>query len=137
MTYSIDWPPMFRSRICNPDDPLYIGKQRAYSVTSDANQFHFNTPNSIRQEKLYRSHNAPKDDEGFSFTRQKCRARRVWLLLKADGPAELAVLATLLHIPQSQLARQLQHTVTAGVIEVTRGANPVYSVGPVVPRGEA
>ena len=139
MTYSINWPHGFRSRTSDPRDPCYIGKARPYAVTSEANQFHFNTANSKRTEAQYRSHRkkiVTDDDDGYKFRSRTCRPRRIWLMLRDDGPASLHLLATMLRIPQSTLARLLEPAVSAGILEVSRAKPPVYSVGPVHPKGE-
>lgn len=139
--YSLpNWPPSFRSRTGNPADPCFIGNARAYASATEANQFHFNTPNSKRTEAQYRSHHKRKpvvEGEGYTFRGKNCRPRRIWLLLRDDGPADLHVLAALLKLPQSTLAKLLEPAVRAGILEASRAKPPVYSVGPVVPRGEA
>ena len=138
MSYSINWPPGFHSRTCSPGDKCYVGDPCKTSHAPAANaQFHFNTPNSKRTEAQYKARQVP-----FRFIGDSA-CRKAYSYIKTVNKASATELAGVLRCTKQELRKTLLAAIQAGVIHRRPGRggrhghfDAVYTIGPVLPRGE-
>ena len=138
MTYQIGWPAGFQSRTSNPGDSCYIGNPCKTAHTPAANaQFHFNTPNSKRTEAQYKARQVAYHFVGDSA------ARKAYDYIKAVNKASATELAAALRCTKQELRKTLLAAIQAGAIHRRPGKggrhghfDAVYSIGPVLPKGE-
>ena len=139
MNYSIDWPPGFKSRTSTPGDACYIGDPyKTAHAPSAAAQFHFNTPNSKRTEAQYKARQVPYHFVGDSA------AKKAYDYIKVVNKASATELAGALRCTKQELRKTLLAAIQAGVIHRRPGKggrygyfDAVYSIGPVLPKGES
>lgn len=138
MSYSIAWPPGFKSRTSTPGDACYIGDPyKTAHAPSAAAQFHFNTPNSKRTEAQYKARQVP-----FRFIGDSA-CRKAYNYIKTVNKASATELAGVLRCTKQELRKTLLAAIQAGVIHRRPGRggrhghfDAVYTIGPVLPRGE-
>ena len=138
MSFQINWPPGFHSRTCSPGDSCYVGDPCKTSHAPAANaQFHFNTPNSKRTEAQYKARQVP-----FRFIGDSA-CRKAYNYIKTVNKASATELAGVLRCTKQELRKTLLATIQAGVIHRRPGRggrhghfDAVYTIGPVLPRGE-
>lgn len=138
MSFQINWPPGFHSRTCSPGDKCYIGDPCKTSHAPAPNaQFHFNTPNSKRTEAQYKARQVP-----FRFIGDSA-CRKAYNYIKTVNKASATELASALRCTKQELRKTLLAAIQAGVIHRRPGRggrhghfDAVYTIGPVLPRGE-
>lgn len=139
MSYSIAWPPGFKSRTSTPGDSCYIGDpyKTAHAPAATA-QFHFNTARSKVTEAQYKARQVAYHFVGDSA------AKKAYDYIKVVNKASATELAGALRCTKQELRKTLLAAIQAGVIHRRPGKggrygyfDAVYSIGPVLPKGEA
>lgn len=125
MTFALDpvWPPMFRSRTCDPADKCFVGR-----IGGEANRAH--TPAQSTVDAFCGRSPAPKNGTRLIVGTY---AWRVWSMCKV-APQTSDQICAELGIGATHLSRFLARLIDADVLRKQRGCGrgrPItYSVGP-------
>ena len=143
MSYSIGWPTGFKSRTGNPSDPCFIGSiggEKNKRKAQRGGKFDYGTKAAREQRRIYVE---AQRQVPFRFLKAS-KARKVYLHLKTVPSATTSELCALMGCTKQEISGYLASAIKAGVIQRRDGrpgrhapVDAVYSIGAVVPRGEA